>query len=490
MRTVYLHIGTYKTGTTSIQVSLGAGRSRLEEVGLLFPRTGIPRHDPTGHHNIGLELMGDPGFRSEDGTIDDLLNEIGSSRHDVVVSTESFGSAVHLPDRWRLFLEKLRLHADRIVVVVYLRNQVGYASSLYLQFLRHGYSKTFDAFLTEVIARRTVQTSSTGRFSFCYREVLSLLPRGDGIEIVVRSYDRTAPDGVVSDFFAVLGADPVGICSDRELRENPSLTLSEAVLAFYANRRQITPEARLVDFVEREFGGKSAEMGPLWRHRIIDAFDSSNRFVNAAHADCDLATSSTETPAAAGADKLLMEHVFSEATVLLLDGVTHLCAEIGGLARACDEAVAGRDLATHQLTVAATQREELSARHAAVSAERDRLLIEGEEARKRAIAQRDHLASDRDAWMRAHDQAVADRDAVRRAHDQAVADREAVRRAHDQAVAGREAVLRAHDQAVADREAVRRAHDQAVADHEAVLRSRSWRLTAPLRRMRGLVRPR
>ncbi|SFP13390.1 hypothetical protein SAMN04488056_12339 [Cohaesibacter marisflavi] len=40
-KTIYVHIGTYKTGTTSIQKSLAANRDKLMECGLHYLKAGL-----------------------------------------------------------------------------------------------------------------------------------------------------------------------------------------------------------------------------------------------------------------------------------------------------------------------------------------------------------------------------------------------------------------------------------------------------------------
>jgi hypothetical protein len=107
MRTTYIHIGTHKTGTTSIQWALNRHREALERRGFLYPRAGVPaEHD--GHHNIGWELYGGAAFRAEHGSTDDLLEEIRASERDVVLSSELFGVAAHNPARFTSFISRLK----------------------------------------------------------------------------------------------------------------------------------------------------------------------------------------------------------------------------------------------------------------------------------------------------------------------------------------------------------------------------------------------
>jgi len=52
MKTVYLHIGLHKTGTSTIQFFLANNREKLAELGYLYPFKQV------AHHNLAY-LIGD-----------------------------------------------------------------------------------------------------------------------------------------------------------------------------------------------------------------------------------------------------------------------------------------------------------------------------------------------------------------------------------------------------------------------------------------------
>ena len=74
MRRAILHIGFYKTGTTSIQQVLFAGRGILLKYGFYYPRQGIS--GGYGHNNIPRELNGNPLFDPQFGSLAQLVAEI------------------------------------------------------------------------------------------------------------------------------------------------------------------------------------------------------------------------------------------------------------------------------------------------------------------------------------------------------------------------------------------------------------------------------
>ena len=143
-----LHIGTEKTGSTTIQASLQRDRDRLAREGVLFPRSVGSRH----HRRLqlmaaGADALGDPWLRMKGITTDraleaaladwrrDLARELDDARRSgiarVVFSSEHLQSrlgSVEQVGRLRALLEVLGLGPVR--VVVYLREQVAAAVSL------------------------------------------------------------------------------------------------------------------------------------------------------------------------------------------------------------------------------------------------------------------------------------------------------------------------------------------------------------------------
>lgn len=65
IRTCFVHIGTHKTGTTSLQVALNRHCTELDGQYYLYPRTGRPTMAPDGHHNIAWEIAGDWRFQRD-----------------------------------------------------------------------------------------------------------------------------------------------------------------------------------------------------------------------------------------------------------------------------------------------------------------------------------------------------------------------------------------------------------------------------------------
>ncbi|MGF6371290.1 SAM-dependent methyltransferase [Paraburkholderia sp. RAU6.4a] len=144
-------------------------------------------------------------------------------------------------------------------------------------------------------------------------------------------------------------------------------------------------------------------------------------------------------------------------------------AERAGATAARDAAVAARDAA-------------VAARDAAV-AERDAAVGE----RDAAVAERDAAVAERDAAVAERDAALANRDAAVEKRDAAFAERLAAVDERDVAILERNAAMTERDRAEAERHTALRLRDAAIAAHDAIVASTSWKLTAPLRRLRGFL---
>lgn len=142
--TLFLHVGTHKTGTSTVQTALYANRLRLAEAGVLYPTEGVyctpagwsgPPPEG-GHRYLAFSMMGtwppwdrwdvtaplDECRRSLRGDLERWRRREG--RADVVLSSEYWFRDVD-PHRLRALVDGL---GYRLRVVVYLRRQDAFLS--------------------------------------------------------------------------------------------------------------------------------------------------------------------------------------------------------------------------------------------------------------------------------------------------------------------------------------------------------------------------
>ncbi|QXD16183.1 hypothetical protein GQ464_004310 [Rhodocaloribacter litoris] len=78
MKKVFVHAGTHKTGSTSLQVFLAKTQVLLAEQGVLYPRSGRPDRKgvvSAGHHELAWSLLGKHGVKTDEAW-HQLANEL------------------------------------------------------------------------------------------------------------------------------------------------------------------------------------------------------------------------------------------------------------------------------------------------------------------------------------------------------------------------------------------------------------------------------
>lgn len=153
MSQIILHIGTHKTGTTSIQKYLSSLREELLACGILYPTKGRLRTDPnapSGHHLLAWSIRSKNGFYGDKYWLE-VLREIDSLNHNVaVLSSEDFENCSGEQ------VEKIRhyLEGRSVKIIVYVRNQFDFTVSRYKQNVKTGNCNlSFRSYLEKTLSR-------------------------------------------------------------------------------------------------------------------------------------------------------------------------------------------------------------------------------------------------------------------------------------------------------------------------------------------------
>lgn len=253
-RTLYLHLGPAKTGTSAIQYVL----SRHDGSIALYPRVGLW---PDGsHHNFVLNFFGD--FGRPDVVRDDpdqLLAEIGrearASDRNVVLSSEILAGRRTLGE-FAAAVQAAIGEECRVVLVVVAREHRGRAASLYNQRVKdavHGETRDPDAFLTDHPER------------FCYNNMLRRLQK-TGFEIAVLNYHPA--EDFAARCLALFGFAPEQI--PPAPRRNVSLGRVALIATLAANRAAESPDDRArFDAVSNRIADRFAPMDALFTRRAV-----------------------------------------------------------------------------------------------------------------------------------------------------------------------------------------------------------------------------
>lgn len=208
---IVIHVGTHKTGTTSIQRFAHLHREALRTRGLWYPgysEIGLPDH--YAHHYFAHAVAGREHrlTRSNAAAFADAIRRRRRPDELVLISAEAFYRhtlAEAGDDHWqarRRFIETMRTYfpdSDTRIVIC-LRRQDMVARSMFQETVKGAaYAGTFREYLR----------SSTNFFAYAWN-IDAFEAVFGGIDVLV--FERLAAEGdLVSAFFARLGVDVAGL---------------------------------------------------------------------------------------------------------------------------------------------------------------------------------------------------------------------------------------------------------------------------------------
>ncbi|PWE21730.1 hypothetical protein DF188_05820 [Aliarcobacter skirrowii] len=205
MKTIYLHIGIGKTGTSSIQDMLVRNYDLFLKQDVLVPKSGIKYG--MAHH--GLANLAEEDFSLETKeNYEDLIKEIDESNaKTVIISSELFS---YVKPR---YIEQIHQYLNKydVKIVFYVREQVKLFESGYLQNLKAGSEK--------------LQKNNMGGVIYDFRQFCSDLNKKDfnlliqpwhdmfGYKnIICKLYDKKLNNGdICSHFLKVIKLEKVAI---------------------------------------------------------------------------------------------------------------------------------------------------------------------------------------------------------------------------------------------------------------------------------------
>lgn len=322
MRACFIHIGTHKTGTTSLQVTLNRHHSDLETLGYVYPRTGRPPEAPDGHHNIAWEIADDRRFQKKYGTLDDLITEVRRVPHNVILSREDFECSIHHRERFQEFIRRLQSCQLAVKIVVYFRNRVDYSQRLYLTMLNFGIVESSNQFLEEILRSGQFRWRDW-IFPFCYKDLLTRLQAIKEIDVIVRSYDRPNDRSLIVDYLSIFGLDPTEVGIDTNIRTNVRSDIMNSVRLFCQNRKGAPldrNEDQIIASLFAPLKDKSLDISNRSKRRIVERFRDSNEYVALRYEDVEF-LKHPDVSLDRVDETLWMETVFSSDLQHQIDGM-------------------------------------------------------------------------------------------------------------------------------------------------------------------------
>jgi hypothetical protein len=292
-----VHIGTEKTGTTSIQRYLYQNRGKLKGAGFHFLQSAGKRNNQALPAYCLDEHRRDDYFRNRGiqtleqrqefqrrfiKAFDSEIRGLPQHVTTVIMSSEHFHSRIRTEAELDNLSKLLTPYFDEIKIVCYLREQATTCKSYYSTHLKSGGTQSFSEFLERCRPENTY---------FNYYEMLANWERGFGFESLDVSLflqDRFLNGDLLDDFTAKIDAALVGELDKPRAVENESLTPFGQALARAVNiifpQSTVMPDAgvmrdRCKKTIMERLSGRGQLPSVESRASIYDSFIESNAIV-------------------------------------------------------------------------------------------------------------------------------------------------------------------------------------------------------------------
>ena len=286
-----MHIGTEKTGTSSVQNFFAENREFLARKGILYPETP-GRKNHTGLATAAQDISENSALRKIHGLLDrqsveefrrklivGLESEYRSRAFKTVIMSGEHCSSRLLQDEEVQWLRNiLSPHFDRIKIVTYLRRQDDYLLSTYSTSLKSGGT-----------ARLTLPSQHRVEARYDYWPFLSRWARIFGRDAMIcRKFERTTLlDGdIVADFLSAVGIDldpafekpeDVNEALDAEMLEY--LRLFNEQVPRFVDKRLNSARANIVPLLSKISTGPLITLPADELAQFMGMFEESNRKV-------------------------------------------------------------------------------------------------------------------------------------------------------------------------------------------------------------------
>lgn len=211
MSTIFIHVGTPKTGTSAIQVFCSKNRKLLKskgfcypDMGFRFPGIGVNRNA----HFMNKKILDEQKKRipeEEEKLVAQGMEKIQRLLEkfpNIILSDEFFWNNKSLnSEKWKQYKEMFEAMGAQVKVIVYLRRQDLVIQSYWAQQVKETMTMSFE---------RYIESGKYKTFKVDYYKRLEEIAQAMGREnIVVRVYEKQQYYGgdILSDFLHILGIE-------------------------------------------------------------------------------------------------------------------------------------------------------------------------------------------------------------------------------------------------------------------------------------------
>ena len=289
-----IHIGTEKTGTTSIQEFLYQNQNLLREKGYHFIQSAGKKN----HRQLVAYCLND--YRNDEffkinkintgeekkRFKEDLLNKfeeeilsLPESIHTVIISSEHFHSRTKTEEEVKNAHTLLSPYFTDIKIVCYVREQVKMCTSLYSTAIKAGNNPLFDDFLKKCAPKNIYYNYSDMLFN--WEKAFGR----EAIDVSLFEKKEFLNHDLLDDFIAKIDLDLVGILDKNISIENESLTYPGQILGKAINQvfsqktkfdkvKKIRKKCQKIIYQKCKGTGEQASLEE--QKRIYDLFFESN----------------------------------------------------------------------------------------------------------------------------------------------------------------------------------------------------------------------
>lgn len=272
-KTLYLHIGRPKTGTSALQAFLSANENELARHDIVYPKARTHNRAASGQTTAGngasISLyLEDKNTHAHKDQWEAFVEHLGSWKGAVVVSSERFSGRAK--EQLPKLMEKANEFGRPTKVIVYLRPQEELLASAYSEMIkRHQYTGEISDFFEADHSR------------FQYLPFMRMLETVAGKEnLLVRPYAKDAflNGSLFDDFLNLIGVHDSEAFVSPEKFVNRSLSQLEGELLRKLNALEVDVDA-LVEMLEQYPKSASSEplkVTPELAERVRQTYEEEN----------------------------------------------------------------------------------------------------------------------------------------------------------------------------------------------------------------------
>ncbi|MFI3272290.1 MAG: hypothetical protein R3Y11_09365 [Pseudomonadota bacterium] len=295
---LYLHIGTEKTGTTTIQEALYRNQEALHDVGFHFLQCAGKKNNRAIPSYCFANDHYDDFFKSKKiytieqkkcfksalkALLDDEIKNLPSYIHSVIISSEHFHSRTNTNEEIENVFSLLSQYFAETKVICYLREQAEVSTSHYSTYIKSGHTISF----VEHIKRCT-----SANIYYNYHAMLTNWAKVFGKKnLIVRLFDKKAfvNGDLLDDFFTSIDPSLLQSINKDIPRQNESLTelgqligrAANSTFSIYDKNGAPHPLRETVfRAITNEFKGKGKQISLAEYDSIYNEFKESNALLS------------------------------------------------------------------------------------------------------------------------------------------------------------------------------------------------------------------